>query len=83
MSSTAWAPRVRTCVTDWIRRKVAWLSYWHLGQRRTSQGMVIAHCGSTFTGDDDVQVRPFDDPPPSAERCPVCQAAYWSRVIET
>jgi hypothetical protein len=69
-------------MTDWIRRTAFWQSYWHLGAQRTPHGVVVAHCGSSFAGDDMVETRPYDTPPPAPERCPVCQAAYWARVSQ-
>jgi hypothetical protein len=65
--------------TGWIRRVLPLPSAWHMGDGRTSRGLVVAHCGAIFTDVEGAQTRPFEPAPSLAERCAMCQDAYGSR----
>jgi hypothetical protein len=66
-------------VTRWIRMLVENernTEPWHLQLGLSPGGLRVAECGVAYPPDDELETRPFVDPPPSADTCETCHVAY-------
>jgi hypothetical protein len=63
----------------WIRLLVAYEPNpepWHLQLGVSPGGLRVAHCGVSYAHDDELETRPFADPPPSSDTCETCHVAF-------
>lgn len=53
---------------------------WHLQFGTSPRGLRVAECGYGYPPEDELETRPFGDPPTNEDRCPQCSHAYqrWS-----
>jgi hypothetical protein len=65
-------------MNEWIR-PLGSSEPWHFERVVTASGSRMGYCGiwSYFEPGDELETRPFEDPPPVEDRCLWCDDAYY------